>query len=78
MHWNLGKSFVMLQPGVYPPAGGFQLEGEKIQVVSKVKYLGMVLDANGATAESLRGRMRAGMARLMEIRRRSTTWTSYL
>jgi hypothetical protein len=36
-------------------------------VVSKVKYLGMVLDANGATAESLRERVRAAMARLMEM-----------
>jgi hypothetical protein len=43
----------MLQPGGCPPAGGFQLEGEKLQVVSKVKYMGLVFDANGAAAESL-------------------------
>jgi hypothetical protein len=72
MRWKLGMPFATLQPWVYPSAGGFQLEGEKIQVVSKVKYLGMVLDANGATAESLRGRVRPATGRLMERRGTAT------
>jgi hypothetical protein len=46
---------------------GVQLEGEKQQVVCKVKYFGMTLDAKGATPASLRGRVRAAMARLMEM-----------
>jgi hypothetical protein len=57
---------MMLQAGVCPAADCVLLEGEKIQVVSKVKYLELALDANGATAESLRGTVRPATARLME------------
>jgi hypothetical protein len=58
----LGKPFLMLQPGVCPPAGGFQLWGEELQVVRKVKCLGMVVHAEGDIAASLRGRVRTAMA----------------
>jgi hypothetical protein len=68
MHRKFGKLFVMMRPGMCPLAGGFELEGENPQVVSKVKIdLGVVLDANGASAESSRGRMWAAMARLVEM-----------
>jgi hypothetical protein len=45
----------------------FQLEGEKRYIASEVKYLGMVLAANRAATEALRGRLRAAMARMMEM-----------
>jgi uncharacterized protein YidB (DUF937 family) len=45
----------MLQPEGCPLARRLYLEGEKLQIVSKVKYLGIMLDANGAMAEALGG-----------------------
>jgi hypothetical protein len=56
----------MLQPVVGPPAGGFQLKVETLHIVRKVKHLGKVQDANGASAEVLRGSVRAAMAQYMQ------------
>jgi hypothetical protein len=55
--------------GGVPTSRWFPTRGRETTgtVESKVKYLGMVLDVNGATAESLRGRERAAMAQLMEM-----------
>jgi hypothetical protein len=55
-----------------PISRWFSTRGRETTVSKQSKNLGMVLDANGASAESLRGRVRPATGRLMERRGTAT------